>query len=149
MKKNMKILIPLIVTIVIILIGLYFINKASNQEKISPTENTKTTGTADAYPDYRIKGTVMSVDINEGIIKLKANTSLIKGASRNLMEKNIVFNENTECVLYKVAVDATETIECSEIKKDDNLLITTVESTYEEIDKLEDFTATKIAKAIP
>lgn len=149
MSKNMKILIPLIVTIIIVLIGLYFLGKAFNQKTILSTEDTSSTETTDTFPDYRVKGTVMSIDINKETMKLKVNTSLIEGANRGLMEKNIIFSRDTECVLYKIADDETETIKCSEIKKDDNLLITTVESTYEGINSLEEFTAVKISIVTP
>jgi len=141
MKKNIRILVLLTGIAIIILIGLYFVGQREPiAEESLPVET---------YPDYLIEGTVMSMDIDKKIIKLKTNTSLIKEATLDLMEKNVSFNENTECMSYLKAADETKKIECLGIKENDNLVIVTIESTREKINKLEEFTAVKITKMLP
>jgi len=142
MKKNTKIVIFLTGIAIIILVGLFFIGA----DRFSPEENLPVENVED-YPDFLMEGVVTEVDTN--IIKLKADTFLIKEASSDLMEKNIIFNDDTECISYKKDIDEIKIIECSEIKENDRLVVVTIESTREKIDELEEFIAVKITKMLP
>jgi hypothetical protein len=142
MAKNKKILLILGGIIIAILIGFVLSNQQpslTQEEKVSPQQE---------YPDKLLEGVVKAINNEEGTLILEAKTGLIKTSQEEISEKTIKLTEDTVYEIYQMDTKEETSCEFSEIKVDDNILVWTLESTYEEINNLEEFTAAKITKMV-
>jgi len=105
------------------------------------------------YPNNLVEGKILAVDLEGKTLTLEVKTSLIKTAEKDIMEKTIKFTDNTEWTIYHIPSEEESSfmvsgVEPSEIKVDDNIVVATVEPTFDKINELEEFTATKITKMV-
>ena len=144
MEKKIKITLFLIGLVVIfgglILVGQKVPVNNQEQEGISGLQVT--------YPDKLLEGVVKAIDIENKTLILEVKADLIKTSLQDKMEKSIKFNEATICEIYHIDTKETNSCEFSEIAVDDNIVVFTIESTYDEINNLEEFTAESVRKII-
>ena len=149
MSKKTKIVLMVIGVMVALVAGLTLLGQwipgTGEQEEAETAEETSL---SQQYPDNLIEGKIMEVELEEKTLKLRAKTSLIKTAEEEIMEKTIRFTEETEWVTYNIISQEEVPYEFSEIKVGDNIVVVTVESTFDKINELEEFTATKISKIV-
>jgi len=143
MSKKIKIILFLTIGLIVIFGGLVLIGQKSsinnqNQENVSNSQKT--------YPDKLLEGTVKAVDLENKILVLEIKSDLIETSLQDKMEKSILFNKSTICEVYHMDTAETNNYEFSDISVDDNIVVFTVESTYDEINNLEEFTAEIIRK---
>jgi len=142
MTKNKRNLLILGGIIIIILIGFISLGQRF------PVTQEEEASSQQEYPNNLLEGMVRAIDYEEGTLTLEAKTGLIKTSQEEISEKTIKLTEDTVCVVYQIDTGEETSCEFSEIKVDDSVLIATLESTYEEINNLEEFTAVKIAKMV-
>jgi len=155
---NKKIILISIIAIIVVLIGLFLLDLAGpiSLDQLIPTseEQQKEPATSEEtpsqpeYPNNLVEGKILAVSLEGKILKLEVKTSLIKTAKKDAMEKIIKFTDNTEWTTYRIANKKESSFELSEIKVDDNIVVVTVESTFDKINELEEFTASKITKMV-
>jgi len=145
MKKNIKITLFLIGLIIIVFGGLILIGKQSSVEDQGGEENSQL---EEEYPNNVLQGVVKAVDIENKNLTLTAKTGLIKTSQKEISEKVIKIVESTICEIYHIDTEETNTCEFSEIVVNDNIVVVTIESTYDEINNFEEFTASKISKRV-
>jgi len=143
MAKNKRNLLLLIGLVIVIFSGFYLLNK-----QLPVTEEEEGISSQQEYPDKLLEGMIMAIDYEEGTLTLQAKTGLVKTSQEKISEKTIKFTRDTVCTIYQIDTKEETSCEFSEIKVDDSVLIATLESTYEEINNLGEFTATKITKMI-
>jgi hypothetical protein len=142
MAKNKKILLVLGGIIIVILVGSVLLNR---QFTVKQEEGASS---QQEYPDKLLEGVVKAINNEEGTLILEAKTGLIKTSQEEISEKTIKLTEDTVYEIYQMDTKEETSCEFSEIKVDDNILVWTLESTYEEINNLEEFTAAKITKMV-
>lgn len=145
MKKFIKIILFLIGLIIIIFGGLILIDQQSSIEDQGEKENSQL---GEEYPNNVLQGVVKAVDIENKNLTLVAKTGLIKTSQKEISEKVIRIVESTICEIYHIDTKETDSCEFSEIVAKDNIIVVTFESTYDEINNLEEFTASKISKIV-
>ena len=79
---------------------------------------------------------------------MEAKTGLIKTSQQDKMDKSIKITESTICEIYHIDTGGTDSCQSSKIIVGDNIVVFTVESTYDEINNIEEFTAKKISKRV-
>jgi|AntAceMinimDraft_14_1070370.scaffolds.fasta_scaffold74991_2 hypothetical protein len=142
MEKKIKITLFLI-GIVIVFGGLILVGQKvpvdnQGQEGISGSQTT--------YPKNLLEGVVKAIDIENKTLILEVKADLIETSLQDKMEKSIKLNEATICEIYHMDTEETNSYEFSEIAVDDNIVVFTIESTYDEINNLEEFTAESIRR---
>lgn len=157
-NMNKKILLISIIAIAALLVGLFLLDLAGliSLDQLIPSLGeqqkepmaSEETPSQPKYPNNLVEGKILAVDLEGKTLKLEAKTSLIKTAKRDVMEKTIKFTDDTEWTTYHIPSEEESSFEFSEIKVDDNIVVATVESTFDKINELEEFTATKITKMI-
>lgn len=152
MSKKTKIVLIIIAVIVISVTGLVLLDRwisgTGEQEETETAQETGEASLPQQYPNNLIEGKIMEVDLEGKTLKLRAKTSLIETAKEELMEKTIRFTEETEWVAYNIISQEEVPYEFSEVEVDDNIVVVTVETTFDKINELEEFTATKISKIV-
>ena len=144
MEKKIKITLFLI-GLVIIFGGLILVGQ---QVPVNNQEQEGISGLQVTYPDKLLEGVVKAIDIENKTLILEVKADLIKTSLQDKMEKSIKFNEATICEIYHMDTEETNSYEFSEITVDDNIVVFTIESTYDEINNLEEFTAESVRKII-
>ena len=144
MEKKIKITLFLI-GLVIIFGGLILVGQ---QVPVNNQEQEGISGLQVTYPDKLLEGVVKAIDIENKTLILEVKADLIKTSLQDKMEKSIKFNEATICEIYHIDTKETNSCEFSEIAVDDNIVVFTIESTYDEINNLEEFTAESVRKII-
>ncbi len=139
-KRNLLILIGVIVVVSAGFFLLAYQPPAAEEEDKELLEQE--------YPNNLIEGVIKAIDSEEMTFKIEARTFLIKTAQEEMMEKIIKLTNNTKYEIYYV--DNKQKIPCEshEIGVDDDVVIVTVESTRDEINKLDEFTAVEIIKMV-
>jgi len=139
-KRNLLILIGVIVVVSAGFFLLAYQPPAAEEEDKELLEQE--------YPNNLIEGVIKAIDSEEMTFKIEARTFLIKTAQEEMMEKIIKLTNNTKYEIYYV--DNNQKIQCEspEIGVDDDVVIVTVESTRDEINKLDEFTAVEIIKMV-
>jgi len=145
MKKNIKITLFLIGLIIIVFGGLALIGR---QSFVGDQQEKEDSQIEEEYPNNVLQGVVKAVDIENGNLTLTAKTGLIKASQKEISEKVIKIVESTICEIYHIDTEETNTCEFSEIAVNDNIVVVTIESTYDEINNFEEFTASKISKRV-
>jgi len=148
MSKKIKITLFL-VGLIIIFGGLILIGKQvpvndQGQETGNETPNLQ----EEEYPNNLLEGVVRSINIENETFVLEVKASLIKTSQQDKMEKSIKVTESTICEIYYISTGETDSCEFSDIAVDDNIVVFTIESTYDEINNLEEFTAKEISKRV-
>ena len=132
MIKNKKILLILVGIIVIILTGFVLLNQQSpvkQEEEISLNI---------------LDGVIEDINYeNLDSFVAKINTADISGISENPIEKVIRLDEVTEWTIYDQNKGEETSIDFTEAKKGDHILVFTVENP-ESINDIEEFTALKV-----
>lgn len=155
MKKNRENIIIIIFIIFVIFVGLVLIGEKAtrpqegqeiNQEQ--ETGNETSNFQEEEYPNNLLEGVVRSVDPEKETFVLEVKAFLIKTSQQDKMEKSIKVTESTICEIYYISTGETDSCEFSDIAVDDNVVAFTIESTYDEINNLEEFTAKKISKRV-
>jgi len=144
MEKKIKITLFLI-GLVIIFGGLILVGQ---KVPVNNQEQEGISGLQVTYPDKLLEGVVKAIDIENKTLILEVKADLIKTSLQDKMEKSIKFNEATICEIYHIDTKETNSCEFSEIAVDDNIVVFTIESTYDEINNLEEFTAESVRKII-
>ena len=144
MEKKIKITLFLI-GLVVIFGGLILVGQ---QVPVNNQEQEGISGLQVTYPDNLLEGVVKAIDIENKTLILEVKADLIKTSLQDKMEKSIKFNEATICEIYHIDTKETNSCEFSEIAVDDNIVVFTIESTYDEINNLEEFTAESVRKII-
>jgi len=144
MEKKIKITLFLI-GLVIIFGGLILVGQ---KVPVNNQEQEGISGLQVTYPDNLLEGVVKAIDIENKTLILEVKADLIKTSLQDKMEKSIKFNEATICEIYHMDTEETNSYEFSEITVDDNIVVFTIESIYDEINNLEEFTAESIRKII-
>jgi len=142
MTKNKRNLLILGGIIIIVLIGFISLSQRF------PVTQEEEASSQQEYPNNLLEGMVKAINNEEGTLILEAKTGLIKTSQKEISEKTIKLTEDTACAIYQIDTGEETSCEFSEIKVNDNILVVTLESTYEEINNLEEFTAVKITKMI-
>ena len=147
MSKKIKITL-LLIGLIIIFGGLILI---SRQVPISDQGEGKETAEENSnlqeeYPNNLLEGVVKAVNIGNKTLTLEAKTGLIKTSQQDRMEKSIKVTESTICEIYHIDIGKTDSCQFSEIIIGDNIVVATLESTYDGVNNLEEFTAVKIVK---
>ncbi len=152
MDKKTKIVLIFFVVAVVVLMGVFLLGQEAppvqEEEQETPETSEEETPSQQQYPNNLIEGGVKAVDIEGKTLRIEARTSLIETAEKDLMEKTIKFTEETEWRIYNITTQEESASEFSEIEIDDSIVVATVESTFEKINELEEFTATKITKMV-
>jgi len=133
----------LILICIIIIIGFVFLAYQPNADQ----ERDEDLLLQD-YPKNLIEGIVEAVDSEEMTFKIKARTSLIQGAEEQIMEKTIILTQDTECEIYYINTKRKDVCDSRDIGLDDDVVIVTLESTLDNVNKLDEFTAVKVTKMI-
>ena len=144
MEKKIKITLFLI-GLVIIFGGLILVGQ---KVPVNNQEQEGISGLQVTYPDKLLEGVVKAIDIENKTLILEVKADLIKTSLQDKMEKSIKFNEATICEIYHMDTEETNSYEFSEITVDDNIVVFTIESIYDEINNLEEFTAESVRKII-
>ncbi len=101
------------------------------------------------YPHNLIEGQISEIKHSEPTnFILDADTSKISTAKTLSMKKTIKLSSKTELVLYNMTTKKESPLKFSELEKGDPVVIGTEESTYEKVNELDRFTATKISKFV-
>lgn len=138
MDKKIKITLFLIGLIIIIFGSLVLIGQ---QVPVNDQGGQNVSESQKRYPDKLLEGVVKAVDVENQTLVLEVKTDLMETSLQDKMEKSIKFNESTICEIYHADTEETNSYEFSDIMVDDNIVVFTVESTYNEINNLEEFTA--------
>ncbi|MBZ9572766.1 hypothetical protein KJA17_01035 [Patescibacteria group bacterium] len=118
--------------------------KDQNQQPKKTSE-----GAGEEYPHNLIQGVISEIDSSDPTkFVLEADTSKIATAKLPSMEKTIKLTENTKLVVYDMSTKKESPLKFSELEKGDPVVVGTEESTYEKVNELEEFTATKISKYV-
>ena len=142
MEKKIKITLFLI-GLVIIFGGLILVGQ---KVPVNNQEQEGISGLQVTYPDKLLEGVVKAIDIENKTLILEVKADLIETSLQDKMEKSIKLNEATICEIYHMDTEETNSYEFSEIAVDDNIVVFTIESTYDEINNLEEFTAESIRR---
>jgi len=101
------------------------------------------------YPHNLIEGKILKINysIPRSLI-LNVDTSKISTAKASSMKKTIKLTPKTKLVLYDMATKKESPLMFSRFRKGDCIVISTKEPTYEKIDEISKFTATKMSKFV-
>lgn len=132
--------------IVILIFAVFFLNNMA-KEKEQP--QSKSSSLTEEYPHNLIEGQISEIDSSKpASFILEADTSKISTAKTPSMKKTIKLTSKTELVLYDMTTKKESPLKFSELEKGDPVVIGTKESTYEKVNELDQFTATKISKFV-
>jgi len=121
----------------------------SNMPKEQEQQSKTQTAQEEAYPHNLIEGTILEIDHSKPTsFVLDANTSKISTAKTPSMEKTIKLSKKTKLVLFDMTTKKESPLKFSELEVEDPLVIGTDESTYEKVNELDEFVATKISKYV-
>jgi len=150
MSKKIKIILFLTIGLIIIFGGLALIGQQVpiNDQGDGQEATEETSDAQEEYPDNLLEGVVKAVDLENETFVLEAKTGLIKTSQDEISEKVIKVIESTICEIYHIDTEETDSCEFLEIAVDDNIVVVTIESTHNEINNLEEFTAQKISKRV-
>ena len=147
MNKKIKVTLFL-VGLIIILGGLILIGQQVPVNDQGEEVTEETSDIQEGYPDNLLEGVVKAVDLENETFILEAKTGLIKTSQDEISEKIIKVIESTICEIYHIDTEGIDSCQFSEIAVDDNIVVVTIESTHDEINNLEEFTAQKISKRV-
>ncbi len=157
MDKKTKIVLIFSLVAIVVLIGVFLLNQRvpltqeeeqEKEEQGTPQTSEEETASQPQYPNNLIEGRVKVVNIEGKSLTIEAKTSLIETAEKETMEKIIKFTQETEWQIYNITSQEEFALEFSEIEIDDSIVVATIESTFEKVNELEEFTAAKIIKMI-
>ena len=156
MKKNKKNILIIVFIIFVIFVGLVLIGeratRSQEEQEINQGQEKETekesSNLQEEYPNNLLEGVVKVVDIENRNLTLEAKTGLIKASQNEISEKIIKITESTICEIYHIDTEKIDSCQFSEIAVDDNIVVMTIESTYDGINNLEEFTAQKISKRV-
>ena len=146
MSKKVKVILFLTIGLIIIFGGLVLIGQQAPVNDQGGVEEESSNPPQAEYPNNLLEGVVKAVDTDTLI--LEAKTGLIKTSQQDKMEKSIKIVESTICEIYHIDTEEIDSCQFSDIAVDDNIVVVTIESTYDEINNLEEFTAQKISKRV-
>lgn len=144
--KNKIFLIAISLIVVFLAVTFFLFLSASKPGTLPETQPQaeKLTG----YPDNLLEGKIIRINLEEPkSLVMEANISKIVPEAGK-MEKEIKIVNDTELLLYNLTNEQESSLQFQDLKPEDNILVSTKESTYQEVESREVFTALKITKMI-